>query len=100
MFEKFIKEHGKISLVLFRGKLLVQVLFDKSNAGLKKHLLHEPGNKAVRVDDSNKYQPEPDKQVDHLVEEVNWQDTLNCISLNVAKTTDFQITKCDARKMV
>ena len=42
--------------------------------------------------------PEPEEQVDHLVEQIDGQHALDCVTLDVTQTTHFEVTHCHARE--
>ncbi len=47
---------------------------------------------------SDEHHPEPDEQVDLLVEEVDGQNTLDRVALDVTKATDLEVAHGDTRK--
>ena len=48
--------------------------------------------------DSDEHEPEPDEQEDLLVEQVDWQDTLDRVAVNVRLLTDLEVTQRHARE--
>ena len=44
--------------------------------------------------------PEPEEQVDHLIEEVDRQHTLDCVTLDVTQTAYFEVTHRHTRESV
>ena len=44
--------------------------------------------------------PEPQHQIEHLVEEVDGQHTLDCVTLDVTQTAYFEVTHRHTRESV
>ena len=59
---------------------------------------HGPQQDGQATDGGDEDEPEPDEEVDLLVEEVDGQDALDRVRLHVAKLTDLEVTERDARK--
>ena len=69
----------------------MQVLLDVPVAILTEDDPQQPGEKRRASDRRHEHHPEPDEQVDLLVEQVNWKNALNRVPLDVSETTNFEV---------
>ena len=59
---------------------------------------HDPGEQTEAGQSSHQHHPEPDEQVDLLIEEIDGQNALHRIMLNVTQTSYLEVAHCDARE--
>ena len=75
-----------------------QVLLDVAVAVSLEGGAQDPGEEAEAGHGGHKDHPEPDEQIDLLVEEVDGQDALHGVPLHVAKATHLEVTHGDPGK--
>ena len=59
---------------------------------------HDPGEQTEAGQSSHKHHPEPDEQVDLLIEEIDGQNALHHVMLNVTQMSYLEVTHCDMRE--
>lgn len=75
-----------------------EVLLDEAFAvGLAEHA-QRPAQEGEAAHGRHEHQPEPDEQVDHLVEQVDSEHTLNGVPLQVTQPTHLEVTHCYSGK--
>lgn len=66
----------------------------------QKHSLITPSKKTKKIKKGDEEEPEPEKNIDLFVEDIDPKDTLDCITVLVtAHTTQFEVTECHTRKV-
>lgn len=76
----------------------LQVLLDVAATVCLDGAAHDPGEEAEAGHDSREHHPEPDEQVDLLVEQVDGQHALHGVTLHVAQPAHFEVAHGDAGK--
>ena len=71
---------------------------NKLNAAVRRNETISPAEEVEKSQNTNKKKPDPDTQVDFLVEEVDWEDTLHCVTMHVAHGPDLEVTHCAFRE--
>ena len=75
-----------------------QVLPDVAVTVTAEGYTHDPGEQTEAGQSGHEHHPEPDEQVDLLVEEIDGQNTLHCVTLNVTQTSYLEVAHCDTRE--
>ena len=59
---------------------------------------HDPGQQTEAGQSGHEYHPEPDEQIDLLVEEINGKNALHRVTLNVTQTSYLEVAHRDSWK--
>ena len=98
MLEELHDKQSKVSLVFFSAQLLVEIILDEEDPVARDNSAPEPADEAVHCNGRDEHHPEPHEEVDHLVEEVDWEHALHRVALNVAQTSHLEVAEGDSRK--
>lgn len=82
----------------FSVDIMVQQLFQGVFSGLGREQRTEAVDEVDDGRDGHKHKPEPNKQVDLLIEHVNHQNTLDSVTMHVGQSSNSEVTKGDSRK--
>ena len=74
------------------------MLSDVANPAVAESDEPEPAHKAETCGRGHEDKPEPEEDVDLLVEQVDGQHALNSVSVNVTHLTNWEVTQGDARE--
>jgi len=100
LLEVLLDELNRLFLVGVARKLVhqLQVLFDVAVTVDAERCAQDPSEQGDSGDEGDKNHPEPDEEVDLLVEEVDREHALDGVALDVAEATDFEVAHGDARE--